>query len=121
VFVKLHPININVAARLDEVAGLLKEQEEEGFRVNAYRRAAETIRRLDRPVDEIVRDEGIDGLLSLPGIGQSLARSIHQLVVTGGLPLLEHRAGASAPQDKRLGRDLLRWRPRRAAMHSDHG
>lgn len=94
---KLQQINLEIAARLDEVADLLKEQDEDGFRVHAYRRAADTIRRLDRPVDEIVRDQGIDGLLTLPGIGQSLARSIHLLVVTGGLPLLDQLRGESDP------------------------
>jgi hypothetical protein len=94
---RLHQINTEIAARLDEVASLLEAQDASGFRVNAYRRAAETIRRLDRPVDEIVRDEGIDGLLNLPGVGHSLARSIHLLVVTGGLPLLDQLRGESDP------------------------
>lgn len=94
---RLHQINTEIAARLDEVASLLEAQDASGFRVNAYHRAAETIRRLNRPVDEIVRDEGIDGLLNLPGVGHSLARSIHLLVVTGGLPLLDQLRGESDP------------------------
>ena len=54
-------VNIEVSARLDEVAGILNEQGANRFRVGAYRRAANTIRRLERPVSEIVRDKGIEG------------------------------------------------------------
>jgi hypothetical protein len=42
---------------------------------------------------EIVHKEGIEGLQKLPGIGESLARSIHTLVTTGRLPMLERLRG----------------------------
>jgi hypothetical protein len=48
-------------------------------------------------VDEIVRSEGIEGLQKLPGIGETLARFIHQLVTTGRLPMLERLRGESDP------------------------
>jgi hypothetical protein len=48
---------------------------------------------LDRPVAEIVRAEGMDGLRKLSGIGESLARSIRDLIVTGRLPMLDRLRG----------------------------
>lgn len=52
--------NSFVATRLDEVARLLEEQGANVFRVRAYSRAAALLRGLDRPIDEIVRTEGIE-------------------------------------------------------------
>ena len=43
-------LNIEIARRLEEVTRLLKEQGANPYRVQAYRRAAETLRRLGRPV-----------------------------------------------------------------------
>lgn len=88
-------LNIEVAARLDEVARLLEAQGANRFRVEAYRRGAETTRRLRRPVSTLLREQGLDGLERLPDIGASLARAIRSLVETGRLPLLERLRGES--------------------------
>lgn len=89
--------NNAVADRLDEVAGILEVQGANVFRVAAYRGAAQMLRGLEQPVELIVKTKGIDGLLQLPGIGQTLARFIHQLVVTGRLPILDRLRGQSDP------------------------
>jgi len=86
-------INFEIARRLDEVADLLSEQGANRFRIQAYQHAADTLRRLPRSLREIVHEEGIEGLHKLPGIGDSLARSIQTLVTTGRLPLLERLRG----------------------------
>ncbi|MEK6694868.1 MAG: helix-hairpin-helix domain-containing protein [Nitrospirota bacterium] len=86
-------LNVEIAQRLREVAALLQEQGANPFRVQAYRHAADTVQRLDRPAAEIVRAEGMDGLRKLPGIGESLARSIRDLIVTGRLPMLDRLRG----------------------------
>jgi len=90
-------VNAEVAARLEEVARILNEQGANRFRVEAYRRAAATIRRLARPVSEIVRGEGVEGLRQLSGIGESLARAIYQTVTSGRLPMLERLRGEADP------------------------
>jgi hypothetical protein len=46
-------------------------------------------------MDEIVREEGVEGLQNLPGVGESLSRTIHQLVTSGRLPMLERLRGES--------------------------
>lgn len=89
--------NQEIAQKLREVALLLEEQGANRFRVRAYRAAAETIERLTVPAAEIAQQRGTDGLQSLPGIGVSLARSIHTLVVTGRLPMLDRLRGSLDP------------------------
>jgi DNA polymerase (family 10) len=90
-------LNTQVAMRLDEVAGLLAEQGASPFRVQAYRRGADTIRRLPRPVDEILQMEGLDGVRKLPGIGDRLGLAIRDIVRFGRLPMLERLRGETDP------------------------
>lgn len=93
----IEEVNAETAARLEEVARILNEQGANRFRVDAYRQAATTIRRLKRPVTEIVRASGIEGLKRLPGIGETLARAIYQTVVSGRMPMLERLRGETDP------------------------
>ncbi len=90
-------LNAGVAARLDEVARLLAEQGANPYRVRAYDRAAETLRRLDRPVEEIVATKGVEGLERLPGIGPTLARVIRDTLKWGRMPMLERLRGEMDP------------------------
>lgn len=94
---KIITSNASVAAKLDEVAQLLEDQDANSFRVAAYKRAAATIRELDRPLDEIVQQEGLAGLDKLPGVGETIARLIHQIVTTRRLPMLDRLRGESDP------------------------
>ncbi|WP_455245213.1 helix-hairpin-helix domain-containing protein [Petrachloros mirabilis] len=87
------PHNRAIARKLLEVALLLEEQEANRFRVQAYRRAAETLEKLKTPASKLIAKRGIEGLQALPGIGVSLSRSIHTLVVTGRLPMLDRLRG----------------------------
>ena len=88
--------NEQLAAGLAEIADLLDAQQANPHRVRAYRTAADTLRRLDRPASDILAAEGSAGLQELPGIGQSLARTIEQLASTGKLSLLERLRGDMA-------------------------
>lgn len=66
-------LNAEIAGRLEEVARVLGEQGANPFRVRAYERAAEILRRLPRPVSEIYHEGGLPALEALPGIGENLA------------------------------------------------
>jgi putative hydrolase len=90
-------INLEIAPQLEEVAQLLDEQGANPYRVQAYRNAAQTLRRLDRPITEIIQHDAMDGLRQLPGIGDSLAHSIYTLATSGRLPMLEQLRGESDP------------------------
>lgn len=89
--------NTALASRLDDLAELLEARAENPFRVRSYRRAAQVIRELAEPVQTLIDREGIEGLDNLPGIGESLARSVVTLAQTGRLPLLDRLRAASKP------------------------
>lgn len=91
------PVNGTIARRLEEVAGLLEEQGANPFRIQAYRHAAQVVRRERRTVADILEREGVEGLERLPGIGEGLSRSIRDLVHTGRLPMLDRLRGKSDP------------------------
>ena len=82
-----------VAERLDETAELLAAKEVNPYRVRAYHVAAQTVRGLDCPLHEFVARAGRNGLTELPGIGDSLGRTIERLLATGTFPLLERLRG----------------------------
>src|SRR5574341_433028 len=85
----IHLLNNELAARFDEIAQLLAEQDASAYRVEAYRRGAEALRGLSRPVPDILREEGLAGLERLPAIGEILARAIRAFIETGHLPMLD--------------------------------
>ncbi len=89
--------NEAVASRLDEVAALLTAQGANPFRVRAYHRGAETLRRLDVPVTRILADGGLEALKILPGIGESLGRTIRDIVRYGYSPMLDRLRGNADP------------------------
>jgi putative hydrolase len=90
-------INDEIAGRLEEVARVLRDQGADPFRTRAYLRAARELRRLDRPVDLIWGERGLDGLLELPGIGETIARGIRDLLTHGRLGMLDRLRGAADP------------------------
>ena len=89
--------NEDVAGRLDEVARLLLEQGANPYRAGAYRRAAATLRALERPVAELFSEGGLEALEALPGIGPRIAHSIRELLLRGRLPMLDRLVGEGDP------------------------
>jgi hypothetical protein len=90
-------MNADIADRLEEVAHLLQEQDANPFRVDAYRRAAHTIRGLGESVGSLFYREGLEGLDRLPTIGPTIARAVQSMVVSGVYPMLERLRGESDP------------------------
>lgn len=86
-----------IAERLEEAAELLAKQGANEFRVRAYRRGAETLRAMTQPAAEVWSTLGVRGLIRLPGIGDSLAKAIEQVLATGEMPLLKQLRDDSAP------------------------
>jgi DNA polymerase (family X) len=87
------PSNDDIAQRLDEIGAILAAQSANPFRVQAYRRAADTLRRLPTPAAQILETHGVEGLDRLRRIGPSLARTIRDIVVHGYSPILERLRG----------------------------
>ena len=80
--------NRSIARRLLAMAHALEERHANFHRVKAYRRAAETVLGLDRPVEDLVAGAGRRALAELPGIGGSLSEKIEKLVRIGDIPTL---------------------------------
>ena len=93
----MQAFNHEVATRLREIADLLKSQQANPFRINAYRHAADTLDGLGQNVADLMQSEGIEGLVALPGIGEGIARSIYEYIATGRMSRLENLKGVSDP------------------------
>jgi len=90
-------MNRQLAQKLREIAALLEGRGAIPFRIAAYRHAADSLDRLQRPVDEIYREGGTDALQTELHIGERLARAIAQAITEGRLPILDRLRGASDP------------------------
>jgi DNA polymerase (family 10) len=90
--------NIDVADMLERVADLLEVQDAMPFRVNAYRKAANTIATWPAAVAEVLASDGEAGLRKLPGVGKSIAAAVAEWVRTGQLGLLERLESEASPE-----------------------
>ena len=90
-------INKDIAKKLLEFADLLEQQEANPFRVGAYRRAADTISALDTSVQDILEENGFDGLTALPNIGEGIARSVQEMLSSGRWSQLDRLRGSLEP------------------------
>ena len=80
------PLNEDIAGLLDEAARLFAEQGANRFRVQAYHRAAPPSGDWPGPVSELFAEQGLAGLEELPGVGESIARSIRESCCTANWP-----------------------------------
>ncbi len=81
--------NAEIAGMLAEAALLLDEAGAGPLQVEAYRAAAATVAGLDRPAEQVLAEEGEEGLKRLPHITDRMAAAIEELVRTGALSLLD--------------------------------
>ena len=93
----MEAFNHEVATQLREIAQLLRAQQANPFRVNAYLHAADTLDGLHESVADILRARGVEGLVALPAIGEGIARSIYEYVAIGRMSRLETLRGAADP------------------------
>ncbi|MDY6892122.1 MAG: helix-hairpin-helix domain-containing protein, partial [Chloroflexota bacterium] len=78
--------NAAVAQVFQDMADLLELKDENHFKIRAYQKAARTIEEL--PVElEQVEEEG--KLREIPGVGEAIAKKIHELLTTGRLEAYE--------------------------------
>ena len=85
--------NRAIADMLDEIATLLAHQGASEFRVRAYQAAGDMLRKMSVPVRDVLDREGMDGLVSLPTIGQSIGHVVEQYLHDGRTPLLDRLRG----------------------------
>jgi len=87
-----------VADILRRTADKLTEQNANPFRINAYRRAAQTLDGLSEDLRDILDRDGRAGLVALPAIGQGLATTIEEILRTGRSSQLDRLDGALDPE-----------------------
>jgi len=91
--------NKSAAQALEEVATLMRIAGENDFKAIAFDKAARTVESLDESLSTII-DEG--RIMSVPGIGKSIAADLVALKQTGSMPVLESLR-SSIPED------LVKW------------
>ncbi len=79
--------NADIAAIFEEIADLLEIQGANPFRVRAYRNAARTVGEFGRDLASMIARG--QALPKIPGIGEDLARKIHEIATTGKSSFLE--------------------------------
>jgi DNA polymerase (family X) len=92
------PLNRQIADRLEEAAGLLRDQGADPYRVGAYLRAADTVRHWPISVRQVYLHRGIEGLEGMPGVGPAIARALRELVTRGRLPMIDRLRGELDPE-----------------------
>ncbi len=95
--------NAEIARTLDAYAALLDLAGAGNWSVRAYRRAADLIRSLPTPVDELVRS---GRARELRGIGSGIEARLRELVETGRIAELEELEREVEPELVALGRYL---------------
>lgn len=91
------PTNDQIAYTLERIADLLDTQDGNHFRVRAYREGAQTIRELDHPAADNIRNDQFEKLTDLPNIGEGIAAVIGELVSSGKSALLEQLESEASP------------------------
>jgi len=93
------PDNAEIADLLDRIANLLDTQDDNFYRVRAYRNAARYARESTASLAAVVRERGRPGIETLPGIGRSIATLLDEYVHTGRTRLLDRLEGQVSPED----------------------
>jgi DNA polymerase (family 10) len=81
--------NAAIARTLNEIADALEIEGENPFRIRAYRNAALCLETLGQPMAELAAHGGREALLEIPGVGESIADKILEMLETGSLAQLQ--------------------------------
>ncbi len=90
--------NQNIADMLEQIADLLSVKNDNPFKINAYRDAAQTIRNSNQNIAEIAQNHPQD-LEKLQDIGEGISSIITAYVHTGRSDVLERLRGEVSPVD----------------------
>ncbi len=77
--------NMEIAALFDEIANILELHAENRFRINAYRRGAQSLSALAREIEHIAADGTLG---EIPGIGKDLSAKIEEYLESGSIRYL---------------------------------
>ena len=71
--------NPAIARHFYRLAALMEVRGDDPFRLRSYRNAAEAIETWPTPLAEIAGQEGVAGLVTIPGVGKAIAQKIVEL------------------------------------------
>ncbi len=91
--------NALIAERLRQAADLLAAQQDNPFRIAAYRRAADSVAAQGRDVSDILHEGGVEALDRIPHVGRGIAAAIAEMATTGQWAYLHRLRGSAEPQD----------------------
>jgi DNA polymerase (family X) len=91
------PTNTQIADLLERLADLLEAQDDNPFRVRAYREGAQTLRETKHRVSDFIRQDRLDDLKALPNIGDGIAAVIGEYVTSGKSTLLDDVQAKESP------------------------
>lgn len=89
--------NEAIARRFYRLAALMELRGDDPFRWRSYRNAAEAIEVWPTPLKEIVEQEGVAGLQTIPGVGKAIAGKVIELLVRGSFDAWD-RLTAETPE-----------------------
>ena len=92
------PENQKATNALNRIGDLLALTPGQGFNINAYRKAANEINKLDKPLSEIIKARE---LRKIPGIGASIGSKLEELYNTGKIEYLD-KLEKTAPTDEEI-------------------
>jgi DNA polymerase/3'-5' exonuclease PolX len=75
--------NHELSLQLRNRARQMERERRNLFQVRAYRQAAATIDPMERPLEDVLNQEGLEGLEAIPGIGPHIAYSLEGLLRDG--------------------------------------
>jgi len=91
-------VNAKAAQLLRDASSLLERQSENPFRVNAYRRAAASVEGLEADLRVLFDQGGVEALQLIPGVGESIASSLAEILSTGHWSYLDRLRGSTSPE-----------------------
>ncbi|MBI4175097.1 DNA polymerase/3'-5' exonuclease PolX [Candidatus Berkelbacteria bacterium] len=77
--------NAAIAAIFEEIGDILELQNENPFRIRAYRQGARAIEFHPEPLRLVYERDGREALMAIPGVGEALADKVIELLETGKL------------------------------------
>jgi DNA polymerase (family 10) len=89
--------NESIARRFYRLAALMEIRGDDPFRLRSYRNAAEALETWPAPLEKIYKQDGVAGLLAIPGVGKAIAGKIVDLVERGTFDAWE-RLVAETPE-----------------------
>ncbi len=91
--------NDDIAHLFEQIADHLEQQDDNPYRIQAFRNGAKSVRTSETPLTEIIQKEGAEALLEIEGIGQGLATTIFEFIQTGRSSYLQQVQARQLPEE----------------------